>query len=130
MEENREQSLHDVVVAKYMSGEMSRGVNKSTLLSSCPKIINNPLLKIFILMVYVLSHPLIIICTVTYLIFSGFFLFILYYIVGVFLLVTLEDRFLRKIAIASALKDKTHFIELYEKGAIKIKDIFDPYIPM
>ena len=128
MQENRKQSLHDVVVAKYMSGELSIGVDKSTLLSSCPKIINSPLLKFFILMVYVLSHPLIIICTVAYFIFSGFFLSIAYYIVGIFLLVTLEDRLLRKVAIDSALKNRTYFVELYKRGAIKIKDIFDPFI--
>jgi hypothetical protein len=128
MKENRRQSLHEVVVGKYMSGELSIGVNKSALLSTCPKIINNPFLKLFVLMVYVLSHPLIIICTVAYFIFSGFFLSIAYYAVGIFLLVTLEDRLLKKVAIDSALKNKTYFVELYKRGAIKVKDIFDPFI--
>lgn len=130
MKENRKQSLHDVVVAKYINGELSIGVDKSTLLSSCPKIINNPLLKLFLQMVYVLSHPLIIICTVAYFVFNGFFLYILYYIAGIFLLVTAEDKLLKRVAIDSALKNKTYFVELYKRRAIKIKDIFDPYIPM
>ena len=130
MKENRNQSLHDVVVGKYMSGELSIGVDKSALLSSCPKIINNPLLKLFVLMVYVLSHPLMIICAFSYFIFSGSFLSILYYIVGIFLLVALEGWLLKKVAIDSALKNKTYFVELYKRGAIKIKDVFDPYIQM
>jgi hypothetical protein len=128
MKEKRNQSLHDVVVGKYTSGELSIAVNKSALLSSSAKIINNPLLKLFILMVYVLSHPLMIICTVAYFIFSGSFLSIAYYIVGVFLLVTLEDWLLKKVAIDSALKNRTYFVELYKRGAIKIKDVFDPFI--
>ncbi len=130
MEEKMKKSLHDVVVAKYASGELSIGVDKSTLLSSCSKIINNPPLKLFLWTVYLLSHPLIIIGVVSYFIFNGFFLAIAYYIFGIFLLATLEGRILRKIAIDSAVKDKTYFVELYKRGAIKIKDIFDPYIQM
>ncbi|MEA3471679.1 MAG: hypothetical protein U9R24_08165, partial [Thermodesulfobacteriota bacterium] len=84
----------------------------------------------FLLIVYVLSHPLIIICAVAYFIFNGSFLYILYYIVGIFLLVTVEDRLLKMVAIDSALKNKTYFVELYKRGAIKVKNIFDPYIQM
>ena len=130
MEEKFKKSLHDVVVAKYASGELSIKVDKGTLLSSCPKIIDNPTLKLFLRTVYLLSHPLIVIGVIAYFILNGFFLAIVYYMFGIFLLVTLEGRILRKVAIDSALKDKTYFAELHKRGAIKIKDIFDPYIQM
>jgi len=130
MKDKRKESLHDVVAGKYMSGELSIDVNESALLSSSPNIINNPFLKAFVLMVHILSHPLTIICTTAYFIFSASFLYILYYIGGIFLLVTLESMLLRKVAVASAMKNKTYFVELYKRGAIKVKDIFDPYIQM
>jgi hypothetical protein len=128
MKEDKKQSLHDVVVGRYGNGEISIGVNKSTLLIACSKTINNPLLKLFLLMVYILSHPLTIICAIAYFIFNGTFLYILYYVVGIFLLVTAEDKLLKRVAIGSALKSERYFVELYKRGAIKIRDIFDPYI--
>lgn len=130
MAEDKGQSLYKLVVERLKSGEISIDVDKSSSLRSYAKLSKNPLIKLLHSIVYLYSHPLTIICVLLFLLVMGEFLFILYYGVGLTILLLLENYIVKKVTISSVLKNKSVFDELYKNGVIKIKEIFDPHHPI
>ena len=130
MEEDKGQSLYKLVVDRLRNGEVTIDVDKSSSLRSYARLSENPLIKLLHTVVYLFSHPITIIGVVIFLRVMGEFFFILYYAVGLIILLILEDYLVKKVTILSALKKKSVFDELYKNGVIKIKEIFDPHHPI
>jgi hypothetical protein len=130
MAEDKGTSLYKLVVERLKSGEISIDVDKSSSLRSYAKYSNNPFIKLFHRIVYIFSHPITIISVLIFLLFMGEFFFILYYAVGLTILLVLENYLVKKVTITSVLKNKSVFDELYKNGVIKIKEMFDPHHPI
>ena len=130
MEEDKGQSLYKLVVDRLRNGEITIDVDKSSSLRSYARLSENPLIKLLHTVVYLFSHPITIIGIVIFLLVMGEFFFILYYAVGLIILLILEDYLVKKVTILSALKRKSVFDELYKNGVIKIKEIFDQHHPI
>jgi hypothetical protein len=127
MTKNKGTSLYKLAAKRHENGEILIDVNKSSSLRSYAKLSNNPMVKLFHSLVYLCSHPLVILLVVIFLLIKGQFLFVLYYVVGLFVVIVLENYLMQKITVSSAMKNKSAFDELYRKGVIKIREIFDPY---
>ena len=127
MAEDKGPSLYRLVVDRLRNGEISIDVDKSSSLRSYARLSKNPFLKLFHSTVYVFSHPFTIIGVLIFLLLMGEFFFILYYAVGLVILLILEDYIVRKVTLSSVLKNKSVFDELYKHGVIKVKEIFDPH---
>ena len=130
MAEDKGPSLYKLVVDRLKNGEITIDVDKSSSLRSYARLSENPFVKLLHTTVYLFSHPVTIIGVVIFLLVMREFFFILYYAVGLTLLLVLEDYIVKKVTILSALKRKSVFDELYKNGVIKIKEIFDQHHPI
>jgi hypothetical protein len=130
MAEYKGPSLYKLVIDRLKNGEITIDVDKSSSLRTYARLSENPFIKLLHTTVYIFSHPFTIIGVVIFLLVMGEFFFILYYAVGLTILLVLEDYLVKKVTLLSALKKKSVFDELYKNGVIKIKEIFDPHHPI
>ncbi|MBN2178550.1 MAG: hypothetical protein JW743_03905 [Deltaproteobacteria bacterium] len=130
MAEDKGPSLYKLVIDRLKNGEITIDVDKSSSLRTYARLSENPFIKLLHTTVYIFSHPFTIIGVVIFLLVMGEFFFILYYAVGLTILLVLEDYLVKKVTLLSALKKKSVFDELYKNGVIKIKEIFDPHHPI
>ena len=130
MAEDKGPSLYKLVVDRLKNGEISIDVDKSSSLRFYARLSENPLIKLFHSIIYLLSHPFTIICVLIFLLIIGEFLFLLYYGLGLVILLALEDYLVKRVTLSSVLKNKSVFDELYKSGVIKIREIFDPHHPI
>jgi hypothetical protein len=130
MAEDKGPSLYKLVIDRLKNGEITIDVDKSSSLRTYARLSENPFIKLLHTTVYIFSHPFTIIGVVIFLLVMGEFFFILYYAVGLTILLVLEDYLVKKVTLLSALKKRSVFDELYKNGVIKIKEIFDPHHPI
>ncbi len=120
--------LHRMVVERYKMGEISIDVNKNSALILYATVSRNPLIKMFNFLVRVYSFPLTIIGVIFASVFIDRYLYILYYVIGLFAIITLEEHLSRVTTIQSALKNQNTFSHLYRQGVIYIRDLVDPHM--
>lgn len=120
MEQISASTLYRNVIRNYRSGQTKIAIDKGLSLLSYSKFTKNPLLKLFHLVVVAYSFPLTAICAIGFLVLSQRYLFIAFYLIGLFLLIATEITLLKRITIHSALNDERVFNDLYRKGVIKI----------
>ena len=121
---NTQSSLYDIVVDKYRRGEVRIEVNKAYSLVTYSQFSKNPLVKLFHLFVRIYSYPFVIVGVIIASLFlPGFeerYYFILGYLVGLFVFIYMESYVQERVAISSALRDRTTFDELNRRSVIKI----------
>ena len=94
------------------------------------KITDNKLLKIFHFVTQGYSFPLTAVVAVVVSLFFHHYLYIVFYFTGLFCLTTAEDHLSKKTIINSALTSQGLFENLHKRGAIIIKDIAEPDVPV
>jgi len=122
-------TLHRIVVDKYRKGEISIGVNSSSALLHYARVSRNPLVKLFHFAIRVYSFPLTVIGVIFASVFVEHYLYILYYLIGLFGLITFEDYLSKATTINSALINQNVFINLHRRGVIYIREAISPDIP-
>ena len=123
-------TLHRIVVDKYRKGEISIGVNSSSALLHYARVSRNPLVKLFHFAIRVYSFPLTVIGVIFASVFVEHYLYILYYLIGLFGLITFEDYLSKATTIDSALINHNVFNNLHRRGVIYIREaISSPDIP-
>jgi len=116
-------SLYDIVLEKKKKGQVSVGVDKGYSLVSYARISRNPLVKLFHLFVFLYTNPFIIVGAAAVFVFLKCYLCILYYLVGVFALILIEDFLQQRMAVQSSLRDKETFDEMRRRGVLMIREI-------
>ncbi len=121
MEPSSTSTLYRIVARKYRTGQAKIAVDRGLSLLSYSKFTRNPLLKLFHFIVVVYSFPLTVLCAIGFLFLREQYLFIAFYLMGLFLLIASEITILRRITINSAMNDEGVFNDLYRKGVIRIR---------
>lgn len=116
-------SLYDIVLEKKKKGQVSVGVDKGYSLVSYARISRNPLVKLFHVFVFLYTYPFTIVGAIAAFVFVKCYLCILYYLVGVFALILIEDFFQQKMAVQSSLRDRETFDEMRRRGVLKIHEV-------
>lgn len=129
MIEEERSALHRIVVDKYKNGEISIDVNRSTALHHYARVSRNPLVKLFHFAIRIYSFPLTVVGVIFASIFVDYYLGILYYIVGLFGLITFEDYLSKVSTINSALENQNVFVNLHRRGVIRIREAMTPDLP-
>jgi hypothetical protein len=122
-------ALHRIVVDKYRKGEISIDVNRSSALLHYARVSRNPLVKLFHFAIRIYSFPLTVIGVIFTSVFVDHYLYILYYLVGLFAFITLEDYLSQASTINSALENQNVFVNLHRRGVIHIREAVSPDIP-
>ncbi|HEU19837.1 MAG TPA: hypothetical protein ENO00_10780 [Deltaproteobacteria bacterium] len=120
--------LHRTVVERYKTGEISIDVNKSSALMLYARVSRNPLIKMFNLFVRVYSYPLTIIGVIFASVFIDRYLYILFYVIGLFGTITLEEHLSRVATIHSALENQNIFSHLQRHGVIYVRELMDTHV--
>ncbi len=116
-------SLYDIVLEKKKKGQVSVGVDKGYSLVSYARISRNPFVKLFHLFIFLYTHPFAIIGAVAVFVSMKCYLCILYYLVGVFALILIEDFLQQKMAVQFSMRDKETFDEMRRRGVLKIHEV-------
>ncbi|MBN2515353.1 MAG: hypothetical protein JXC33_04900 [Deltaproteobacteria bacterium] len=122
-------ALHRIVVDKYRKGELSIDVNRSTALLHYARVSPNPLVKLFHFAIRIYSFPLTVVGVIFASIFADHYIYILYYLVGLFGFITFEDYLSKVSTINSALENQNVFVNLHRRGVICIREAIHPDIP-
>lgn len=120
--------LHRTVVERYKTGEISIDVNTNSALILYAKVSRNPLIKMFNFLVRVYSFPLTIIGVIFTSVFIDRYLYILFYVIGLFAIITLEEHLSRVTTIQSALENQNIFSHLQRQGVIYIRELMDTHM--
>jgi len=123
-------ALFEIVVDKYRKGQISIDVNRGSALTVYARLSRNPLIKLFNYAIRVYSYPLTIIGVIFASVFLDCYLYILYYLVGLFGLIALEDYLSRTSTIHSAMYNRNVFTELCRRGVISVRDAVNPDLPV
>jgi hypothetical protein len=129
MTDEDKSTLHRIVVDKYRKGEISIDVNRSSALLHYARVSRNPLVKLFHFAIRIYSFPLTVIGVIFTSVFVDHYLYILYYLVGLFAFITLEDYLSQASTINSALENQNVFVNLHRRGVIHIREAVSPDIP-
>ncbi|MCK9274902.1 MAG: hypothetical protein M0P57_07420 [Syntrophales bacterium] len=124
------QTLHDVVVEKYRRGQVMIRFNRGCLLTNYSRISNNPLIKLFHLVVWLYSFPLTIAAALIYFLYFRQFTGLIYYAIGLIILLSLERYVSQKVTIRKALSNRNSFAYLLKKGIITVRDSAEPDSPI
>lgn len=122
--------LHKIMVEKYQKGEISIDVNRNSALLMYSQVSRNPLIKLFHFFIRVYSFPLTILGVVFASVFLDQYLFILYYVVGLFGFISLEEYLSMVTTVNSVLDNQHVFSKLQRRGIIHVRDIVDPNSPV
>lgn len=122
-------TLHRIVVDKYRKGEISIDVNRSTALNHYARVSQNPLVKLFHFAIRIYSFPLTVVGVIFASVFVDHYLYILYYLIGLFGLITFEDYLSKVTTIHSVLTNQNVFTNLQRRGVIYIREAISPNIP-
>ncbi len=123
-------TLHKIVVEKYKNGQISIGVNRSSSLLLYSKVSHNPLIKIFNFLIRIYSFPLTIVGVIFSSVFVDSYMYILFYVIGLFVLIAAEDYLSEATTINSALTNQNIFSNLQRRGVIYIRDVVGPDMPV
>ena len=123
-------TLHKIVVEKYKNGQISIGVNRSSSLLLYSKVSHNPLIKIFNFLIRIYSFPLSIVGVIFSSVFVDSYMYILFYVIGLFVLIAAEDYLSEATTINSALTNQNIFSNLQRRGVIYIRDVVGPDMPV
>jgi len=122
-------TLHRIVVDKYKKGEISIDVNRSSALLHYARVSPNPLVKLFHFAIRVYSFPLTVVGVIFASVFVDHYLYILYYLIGLFGLITFEDYLSKVSTINSVLTNQNIFTNLQRRGVIYIREAMNPHVP-
>jgi hypothetical protein len=122
-------TLHRIVVDKYRKGTISIGVNSSSALLHYARVSQNPLVKLFHFAIRVYSFPLTVVGVIFASVFVDHYLYILYYLIGLFGLITFEDHLSKVTTINSALTNHNVFSNLQRRGVIYVREAVSPDLP-
>ena len=123
-------TLHKIVVEKYKNGQISIGVNRSSSLLLYSKVSHNPLIKIFNFLIRIYSFPLTIVGVIFSSVFVDSYMYILFYVIGLFVLIAAEGYLSEATTINSALTNQNIFSNLQRRGVIYIRDVVGPDMPV
>jgi hypothetical protein len=130
MRQEERPALYEIVVDKYRKGQVSIDVNKGSALIVYARYSRNPLIKLFNYAIRVYSFPLTIVGVIFASVFLDCYLYILYYLIGLFGLIALEDYLSRAATIHSAMYNRNAFTELCRRGVISVRDAVNPDFPV
>lgn len=129
MIDEEKSALHKIVVDKYRKGEISIDVNRSTALNHYARVSQNPLVKLFHFAIRIYSFPLTVVGVIFTSIFVDHYIYILYYLIGLFGFISFEDYLSKVSTINSALANQNVFVNLHRRGVICIKEAIRPNVP-
>lgn len=93
-----EPPLYDDVLEKYRDGQVSIGVHRSSARFIYFTLSSNPLVKLFHSIITIYSFPLTAIVAIVIFIVIHRYLYILYYLVGFFIFLAVEDYLLEAVS--------------------------------
>jgi hypothetical protein len=129
MIDEEKSALHRIVVDKYRKGEISIDVNRSTALNHYARVSQNPLVKLFHFAIRIYSFPLTVVGVIFTSIFVDHYIYILYYLIGLFGFISFEDYLSKVSTINSALANQNVFVNLHRRGVICIREAIRPNVP-